>query len=191
MPIGPKSSGKDTRNGGLYFGPKTQNFLKQKSREAVEQYHNAPILYFEIDWEQSKRNFYGEMTMKKLKNPLGVEVRGIYKISQSEENAFQGLPNKLMTLIASFYVESLEELNIQPKLGDYFAIGWRAYQIYDKTIPDVGPGNFLMNKERMRIDFKCVQEDQESFNDGDFWANIARGYEADIKPGNSDVDPSH
>src|SRR5579863_1225966 len=112
--LGQQASDKNTQNGRLYMGSKTQEYLKNVSRQAVEEYHNAPILYFEIDWEQSKRNFYGEMMMKKLKNPLGVEVRGTYKISQSAENAFQGLPNKLMTLVASFYVESLRELMIEP-----------------------------------------------------------------------------
>jgi hypothetical protein len=188
--LGQKSSAKESHNGRLYFGNKTQEYLKQTSRQAVEEYHNAPILYFEIDWEQSKRNFYGEMTMKKLKSPRGIEVRGAYKITQSEENAFQGLPNKLMSLVASFYVESLEELHIEPKLGDYFAIGWRVYQIYDKTIPDVGPGNLILNRERMRIDFKCLQEDTESYSGANMWSNINLGYEADIKPGNSDVEPT-
>ena len=183
-----QSSAKDTHNGRLYFGNKDQSYLKQVSREAVEEHHNAPILYFEIDWEQSKRNFYGEMTMKKFKNPKGIEVRGSYKMSQSAESAFQGLPNKLMSLTASFYVESLKELHIDPRLGDYFAIGWRIYQIYDKTIPDAGPGNFVMNRERMRVDYRCLQEDQENLEGDNLWRNINIGYEGDLKIGNSDLD---
>ena len=55
-----KISGKRTENGRLYFGDKTAAYLKRKSRQAVEGYHNAPILFFEIDWVNSKKTFMGK-----------------------------------------------------------------------------------------------------------------------------------
>jgi len=179
-------SPKDNSNGQLYFGNKDAAYLEKISREAVESHHDAPILYFEIDWINSKRNFYGEMTQKKLINAKGVEVRGTYKLTQSEESAFQGIPNKLMTLVVSVYVEQMKELSISPKLGDYFLIGKRVYEIYDKTIEDTGPGQLIMNRKRMRQDFMCLQQDDEAFQSDFFGDNL--GSEIDLKKGNSDVE---
>lgn len=173
-------SGRKTDNGRLYFGDKTAEYLKKKSRQAVEKYHNAPILYFGIDWTKSKRNFYGELTIKKFDNPKGVEVRGIYKINQSEASKENGLPNKSMTLTVSVYVDQLTELNIDPKEGDYFAIGKRLYKIYSRTLDDVGPGSLMMNRGKVRKDYLCYEEDDESIQKNSFGANT--GLESQINP---------
>lgn len=173
-------SAKNTDNGRLYFGDKTSAYLKKKSRQAVEKYHNAPILFFEIDWENSKRNFYGEMPMKKFANPKGVQVRGIYKISQNDDVVQNGVPNKTMKLIVSVYVDQLDELKINPQQGDYFGIGRRLYQIYSRTVDDVGPGSLMMNRGKMRKDFYCYEEDDEVLAKNAFGSND--GLEYQINP---------
>ncbi|MEO5990347.1 MAG: hypothetical protein ABIP68_01825, partial [Ferruginibacter sp.] len=155
-------SGKDTENGRLYFGDKTANYLKRKSRAAVEKYHNAPILFFGIDWINSKKNFYGDITMKKFLNPSGVSVKGIYNMTQSPDDKAFGIPDKTMIMSVSVYTEHLEELNIEPQQGDYFKVGSRFYKIYSRSISDVGPGSLLMNREKMRRDYKCYEDDDES-----------------------------
>ena len=63
---------KKTENGHLYFGDKDADYLEKTSREAVEENHNMSILYLELDWLNCKKNFYGEMKVKKFKNPKGV-----------------------------------------------------------------------------------------------------------------------
>lgn len=173
-------SGKKTENGRLYFGDKTAEYLKKKSRQAVENYHNAPILYFGIDWVNSKRNFYGEMTVKKFANPLGVPVKGIYKINQSEASKENGLPKKSMTLTVSLYVDLLTELNIDPAEGDYFGIGNRFYKIYSRTTDDVGPGSLMMNRGKIRRDFLCLEEDDEALQKNPYGANA--GLESQSNP---------
>lgn len=173
-------SGKKTENGRLYFGDKTANYLKKKSRQAVEQYHNSPILFFGIDWTTSKRNFYGEMTLKKFINPLGTSIRGIYKIMQNDDTMQSGIPGKTMKLTVSIYTDQLLELDIEPQQGDYFAIGKRFYQIYSRTIDDVGPGSLMMNRGKMRKDYLCFEEDDETLAKNPFGTN--EGEEAQINP---------
>src|SRR5687768_13057741 len=102
MPIQDKGN-KENQNSKGYFGDKTAAYLEKKSREAVESYHNSPILYFQIDWTNSKRNFYGEMIIKKFVSNKGTEVRGVYKIEQADANMNQGLPNQTMKLTVSLY----------------------------------------------------------------------------------------
>jgi hypothetical protein len=173
-------SGKKTDNGRLYFGDKTADFLKKKSRQAVETYHNAPILFFAIDWTKSKRNFYGEMTVKKFVNPKGVPVKGIYKFTQSEPQIQNGIPNKTLKLVVSIYVDQLEELGIDPQQGDYFAMGKRYYQIYDRSIADVGPGSLMMNRGNVRRDYYCNEADDETIQKNPFGDNL--GQEVQINP---------
>lgn len=176
-------SDKQTENGNLYFTDKDAAYLKKQSREAVETHHNSPILYFAVDWENSHRNFYGEMMMKKFVDNKGTEVKGTYKIEQVEETTLQGIPNQLMRITVSVFVEHLKELGIDPKFGDYFGIGKRLYQIYKRTLPDAGPGNLLMNRERMRQDFYAIQSDDERLQT-DVWGDNL-GLEYDIKQGNT------
>lgn len=153
---------KKTNNGNLYFGDKDAKYLKKVSREAVEKHNDAPILYFAVDWINSKRNFYGEMKVKRFKNPKGQEIRGIYKIEQNPITHQNGIPYKTMKLTVSLYTEQLQELLIEPVRGDYFYVGQRYYQIYDMTINDAGPGQLLMDRERMRSDYFAFEVDDET-----------------------------
>ena len=50
-------SNKNREEGKIGFGHKSTEFLKKKSRDAVENYSDTPVLYFEVDVENSKRNF--------------------------------------------------------------------------------------------------------------------------------------
>lgn len=173
-------SAKDTKNGRLYFGDKTANYLKRKSRAAVEKYHNAPILFFKIDWVNSKRNFYGEMITKKFVSPQGVEVRGMYKIAQTADALQSGIPNKSLNLTVSIYNDQLTELNIDPQQGDFFTIGKRFYEIYSRSIADVGPGSLMMNRGKIRRDYLCSEVDDEAIQKNPYADNL--GQEVQINP---------
>lgn len=168
--LGQQSTDKKSENGNLYYGAKDASYLKELSREAVEEHHNAPILYFAVDWENSRRNFYGELTTIKFKNPAGTQIRGTYKLEQGNQASRAGVPDKRMNLSVSVYVEQLKELGIDPQYGDYFGYGHRLYCIYDKTIDDVGPGNLLGSREKMRTDYMAFQDDDEVLQK-DIWGD--------------------
>jgi len=179
--LGNYGNGKNTDHGRLYWGDKDIEYQKKLSRDWVEEIHNVSLLYFEIDWENSRRNWYGELLYKKFKNPLGVEINGWIKMNQGSEQLNNGIPNKIMKLNFACYVEHLKELNIEPNIGEYFSYGQRIYLIYDKTLNDYGPGNVIGNRERMRVDFFAIQEDDEVLF-SDPWANN-KGTDIDIRNG--------
>ena len=163
-----QDSNKNTENGKLYFGDKNADYLEKKSRQAVEEHHNMPILYLGLDWVNCKKNFYGEMKIKKFINPKGIQIKGSYKITQNPITHQNGIPYKTMKIEVSIYTEQLAELAIDPQRGDYFYIGSRYYQIFDLTIKDVGPGTLLM-RQRMRCDYSAFEVDdstiQKAVND--------------------------
>lgn len=177
------NSSKETDHGRLYFGNKDVAYLKKLSREAVEQHNNVTLLYFALDWEASKRNVYGEMLMKKFKNPKGVQLSGIIKMNQGDETMNQGVPQKIMKLTFSCYVDLLREKDVEPKIGDYFSYGQRIYEIYDTTLKDYGPGNVIGNRERMRVDFYAIQSDDEVIQKNPFSKNL--GTDLDIRKNGS------
>ena len=156
-----KNSEKNTENGKLYFGNKDMDFLEKSSRNAVETNNNSPILYLQLDWINCKRNFYGEMTVKKFTNPKGTQLYGSYTIKQNDITHQNGIPYKTMKLSVSIYTEQLQELSIDPIRGDYFYVGERYYQIYDLTISDVGPGTVMMRK-KMRCDYSAFEVDDST-----------------------------
>ena len=69
-------------SGNNFYGDKTLKYLKKLSRESVEQHTNTSVLYFEVDFERSKRNFYGEMLIRIWKNPIGISVKGVIQLDQ-------------------------------------------------------------------------------------------------------------
>jgi hypothetical protein len=152
---------KNTEHGRLYHGDKTSEYLKEKSRQAVEDYHNMPILFLQIDWENCKRNFYGEMTVKRFVNPKGIQMRGKYEISENDQANQNGIPYKTMKLEVSIFTEQLKELSLEPVRGDYFYVGNRYYQIWNITINDVGPGT-LLQRERVKVLYSAFEMDDEA-----------------------------
>lgn len=163
---------KETDHGRKYFDDKTVNYLKAKSREAIEENQNISLLYFQVDWENSKKNFYGELLFKKFINPQGIQLRGAIKMEQGGEQMQSGIPSKIMKLVFSCYVDALREMNCDPKRGDFFGYGKRLYEIYDKTLEDYGPGNVIGNRERMRIDFMSIEADDETLQRNPFGDNL-------------------
>jgi hypothetical protein len=102
------------------FGKKTEDFLRKKSRLAVESYSGSPLLYFEVDYERSKRNFYGEILIKEWVDPQGTIIYGTVEVTENSENELGGLPFKLLNLKFSCYVEQLKQLGVMPNWKLFF-----------------------------------------------------------------------
>lgn len=152
---------KNSEEGKLYMGDKDIKYLEDLSRQAVEDHNNMPITFLEVDWENSQKNIYGEIKLKKFKDALGVQIRGGIVLTQGDQKKDGGMVSNKMYLTFSIYTEQLEELNITPRRGDYFKIGKRYYYIYKKTIDDAGVGNVLLDRKKMRCDYYAYEEDNE------------------------------
>jgi hypothetical protein len=156
-----------------WFSNKDINYLKKVSREATEQHTNTSALYFQVDYNNSKKNFYGELIVRKWVNPLGVEVKGIIDLVEGDEIAVEDIPNKTMKLNFSCYLDHLRELNIQPELGDCFSIKNRIYMIYNKTILDANMVSIATDQEAVYIKYDCIElVDEQLIPPGDYSSNI-------------------
>lgn len=149
-----------------FFGKKTANYLKKLSRESVEKHTDTSVLYFEVDVENSKRNFYGELLVKRFVNPLGIEIKGVINISAGNDITVEDIPNAIANLKFSCYIEHLQELKIDPKIGDYFSTKNRTYFIFKKEIIDTNRGAVGTDRAQMTIQFECIQADSEQLHPG-------------------------
>jgi hypothetical protein len=153
---------KNKEHGRTGFGDKTLDYLKKKSRDAIEKYTDTSALFFELDYTNSKKNFYGEILIKKWKNPKGVLVNGVISIIEGNEVTVEDIPNQLARLNFVVYIDHLKELNIWPHIGDYFSIKNRIYFIHKRTLLDSDKNSILTDKEAVTMKFTCVEADQES-----------------------------
>jgi len=150
-----------SESGQAFFGSKTQNYLKKLSRESIEKHTNTSVLFFAVDYENSKRNFYGELIIKKWVNPKGVEVKGIIQLDEGSDLVVEDISNKILTLNFSCYISHLREIGIDPQLGDYFATKNRIYMIHNKTILDANQVSIMTDAEALYVKYECVQGDDE------------------------------
>lgn len=184
--LGGHTSTKETDSGKQLLGNKDLQYLEQVSRQAVEEHNNFSVLYFELDWELSKKNFYGELLVKKFKTIKGVPVKVKLKIKEGEETVFNNIPSQLLQLDLAIYTEQLKELNIDPKLDDFFALGQRLYRIHTRSINDSGvSGNVMVNRKRMEMKYFCIQEDDENLQKDVWGENL--GLEYQINSYNGDL----
>ena len=151
----------DTRSGRILFGDKSLKYLEKMSRTAVEDYTNTSLLFFEIDYQASKKNFYGELIIKQFVNPLGIEIKGTIEITEGADIATEDIPSKLTHLKFNCYLGHLKELGIDPRLGDLFSVKNRFYYIYDKTILDADKVSIGVDRGALNVEFKANQLDSE------------------------------
>lgn len=159
---------KPSKSGVAHWGDKTLAYAKKLGRESVEKHTNTSVLYFEIDVARSKKNFYGELLVKKFVNPKGIEVTGVIEIKEGGDVVVEDIPNKLTTLKISCFASHLKEIGIEPKLGDYFATKNRIYFIWNKSIQDANSVSVGVDRESVFVVYDCVQADDEGLFPGLF-----------------------
>jgi hypothetical protein len=152
---------RESNSGSAHFGDKTAAYLKKLTRESVEKHTNTSVLFFEIDYEKSKRNFYGETIIKVWKNSIGIQISGTINIGEGTDIVIEDIPNQITKLIFSCYVSHLKELNVEPKIGDYFSTKNRIYLIYEKSILDANKAAIATDREALWISYTCVAADDE------------------------------
>jgi hypothetical protein len=165
-------TGKESESGRAFFGDKTRNYLEKKSRISVEKHTNTTLLYLQIDFERSRRNFYGEILVKAWVNPNGVKVNGIVNITEGSDIILEDIPHQVATLDFSTYISHLKELGLDPQIGDYFSTKNRVYMIYKRTIVDANLVSIATDQQAVMIKYTCGQVDDESLLPSGAWQDF-------------------
>ena len=150
--------------GTIAWGEKTQNYLEEKSRISVEEHTNTPVLFFEIDYEKSHKNFYGEILHKIFKNNFGVPLEGTVEIVAEEISYDEGgIINKGNVLNFGCFISMLKEKKVNPKWGDYLYAKNKWYSIFDKTALDANETAVAYDKATT-IKFRAAECTDEEIN---------------------------
>lgn len=144
-----------------FWGENTQNFLVHASRTAVEDYSENFVLYFEVDYLKSKRNFYGEFEILQFKDENGKKIKGVVNVENSEvSESFQLLEQN--TSLAFFcYIEHLKDLGIDIQVGDYFKYKNKFYYVFNVIALDANKNVIASGDEPIWQKYNCYQEDNE------------------------------
>ena len=146
------------------WSKKTEEYLVKVSRESVEQNtseERPTILYFQVDYDRSKRNFYGEFEEMVFTNDKGVQVRGIITVQDTEVEEIARMIDQDTPLRFSVYTDHLAELGINPQIGDYFGYKHKFYYIYSKTALDSNKAIIASGRKAIHISYECYQQDDE------------------------------
>jgi hypothetical protein len=171
---------RENNSGSAHFGGKDVAYLKKVSRSAVETNTNTSVLFFQVDYEKSKRNFYGELIVRTWVNSLGVEVKGIIQLEEGSDTSVQDIPNKVLTLNFSCYISHLKELGIDPQLGDYFSTKNRIYMIHNKSILDANQVSIGTDREALYVKYEAIQADDEQLTPPGSYDGSLTGTKNDI-----------
>ena len=171
---------RENNSGSAHFGGKDMAYLKKISRSAVENITNTSVLFFAVDYEKSKRNFYGEMLIRMWVNPLGIEVRGIINLEEGAETNIGDIQNKILKLDFSCYISHLKELGIDPQIGDYFSTKNRIYMIYGKSILDANQVSVGTDREALYCNYHCIESDNEQLTPPGSYNNTPEGTKNEI-----------
>lgn len=167
-----------TANGNIWHGKKTQEFLQKISRESLEEHSDVSVLFFEVDYDRSKTNFYGEFEHKYFKNNKGIELRGTVNITGNE---IEGTPpDQTTNLVFGVYAQQLKEKGISPEMGDYISAKNKFYLIKNKIALDANKNTISPNGEPIWQSYTCAEvEDEEMFIE--FWrTNSTDGTKNDL-----------
>lgn len=145
-----------------FWGKNTQDFLVQVSRKAIENYNENSVLFFEVDYNKSKRNFYGEYETIEFINKKGIEVKGVINIKNEEVDERAKMINQNTSLEFSCYIDHLKDLGIKPELGNYFSYKNKFYYIYNKIALDANQNVIAGGNKPIWQRFDCYEEDGET-----------------------------
>ena len=157
------ANGDINEEGSLSFTSKDKKYLEELSRDVVESHNNFSVLYFQVDWLNSKLNAYGALRQIKFINPKGVKIQGKYHVTEGELAKENNIFIKKNNITLSIFDSILKELNLQIKRGDYLLLGKRIYKIYNYTIKDE-KGVGTAQGTKMRTDIYAYEEDDEVVN---------------------------
>ena len=136
----------------MFFGRDEYNLEMEFAQEYLEHDANQTVIIYQVDLSKTKvDDIYKEADKDAIRYLPPVEVPCIYEIQEAEvqsydKNKMKGMFAKPGKLIFSVLMENLEEMNIDPKRGDYVGIQITPEKMQFFTITNDGRVGMTANK---------------------------------------------
>lgn len=136
----------------MFFGRDEYSLEMEFAQEYLEHDANQTVIIYQVDLSKTKvDDIYKEADKDAIRYLPPVEVPCIYEIQEAEvqsydKNKMKGMFAKPGKLIFSVLMENLEEMNIDPKRGDYVGIQITPEKMQFFTITNDGRVGMTANK---------------------------------------------
>ena len=117
----------------LFFGEKERLFFDSAGRELVNGILKESFILYRIDYSKTNTHkLYGEAKKKVYKTPVEIFGRINVEVESPEYMTSGGIIKKgFGKITADVYRTHLDELNVNPKMGDYMYREGHYYEIVD------------------------------------------------------------
>lgn len=119
-----------------FIGKKELAFVDAINREVIRDIVGQQVYYYEILADQTKEDdLYHEAIQKTYKAPVKVSALVYYENTQESVTAFP--PDMKFAVEVYIARQELEEVRLEPKMGDFVQFGQVMYEVYQTTQPQM------------------------------------------------------
>ena len=132
----------------MFYSDESFEFEKEIGKNYIEQDMNQTAVLYQVDVASTNINdLYGETSTNGVKFKVPVEFHCVYKIEQPELKAYDtnksiGTYMKTGKLTLGVYEETLIELGVDIKNGDYIGIQVKPEQMIFFSVTNDGKNNY-------------------------------------------------
>jgi hypothetical protein len=135
----------------LFRSKKNIEYLKRKNRELVQHVIGEKITYYAISRKFTKENVYGEAKEKVFDHP--VEIYALVRWGEQEVKTNKFGQDIVYNISFFPLIDTVEELNLSPKEGDFVEYDSKRFEISTITYPRQILGR---EEESFYLELECV-----------------------------------
>lgn len=158
----------------LFYSEELFKFHTELGKSYIEQFMNQTVVLYSVDLSETNvNNIYGETETNKIKFKTPVEFHCVYELEEPELKSYDTTKNigtymKFGKLKVGVYQETLNELGIEPKVGDYIGVQITEKQMIYFSIgfinPNVHNAGTMYGVRNNWVQYNCFYVDEAEFN---------------------------
>jgi hypothetical protein len=149
----------------LFFGSKEKRFFENAGREITEDILQESFILYRIDYKRTRtHDLYGESKKKSYLTPVEVFGRINVEANAPEYMTPGGLIRKgYGQITASIYVQQLDELQVEIRMGDFVYHKGNYYEIVDDGSSNIDNQHSWGGDKLYSITIKGVEVNKDVF----------------------------
>lgn len=159
----------------LFYSKADFEFEKEVGKEYIEEDMNQTVVLYQVDLDKTNEDaLYGETNTDQIQYLPPVEIHCVYEISEPELKSYDKTKNlgtyqKTGKLTIGVYQETLDELGVDIKNGDYIGVQISQTHMEYFTVFNDGRNNYdnahtLFGVEPLFRTIYCSSVDQSEFS---------------------------
>lgn len=159
----------------LFYSEEDFAFEREVGKNYIEQDMNQTVVLYQVDLDKTNADaLYGETKANQVVYKAPVEIHCVYEISEPELKSYDKTKNlgtymKTGKLTIGVYQETLDELGVDIKKGDYIGVQVSQTHMEYFTVSNDGRNNYdnahtLFGIEPLFRTIECYNVDKSEFS---------------------------